>query len=310
MRKARIRPTAAGGAGVAVVAVAVAAAVGIRSRAPCPTRSASRAAPRTSWTRSEDEDEDADATREVDVAAARGPRPTPFGSVWDSQLGVATSRPSPLPPPVGDDEEDFDEPEIPEYLIAEQRRGQANRGGNRPGQGGRGGGRGGARGGYNAAVERERYGRGGGGGINRYPDVGDRGNRGGSGGGSGGGGGRQQSGYGRGDRGPRQERPERAPVQRSSSSEPWSEVPEELEAMLRAQLAQSPKAASRPSAGAAPVREESQAAETAEVDATAPKRRTRKTADDRVELHRRRPRGRGSRTEAQGDDPSEDGVDG
>jgi uncharacterized LabA/DUF88 family protein len=197
-------------------------------------------------------DEDFEDEEEPEVAApTRGPRPTtPFGSVWDSQLGVASSRPTPLPP-ISDEDEDLDEPEIPEYLIAEQRRGQGGRGqgggqGGGRGQGGRGG-RGPARSSYGAAIDRERYGRGGGGGINRYPDVGDRGatpSR-------GGGGGRpQQPQYGRGDRGPRHDRPDRdrqAPA-RTSSSEPWSEVPEELEAMLRAQLAQSPKAAPRPAA--------------------------------------------------------------
>ena len=103
-------------------------------------------------------------------AAPRGPRPTPFGSVWDSQIGTPSSTPAGLSP-LGDDD-DLDEPEIPEYLIAEQRRGQQGRGGGRPGRGG------GARGegaGYAAAIDRERYGRGGGsGGINRYPDVSER----------------------------------------------------------------------------------------------------------------------------------------
>jgi uncharacterized LabA/DUF88 family protein len=91
--------------------------------------------------------------------APRGPRTTPFGSVWDSQLGT-TAAPSNLGPIAADDE-DFDEPEIPEYLIAEQRRGAAARGG-RGGQGGRG-----ARGGrsaYQSAMDRERFGGRGGGG--------------------------------------------------------------------------------------------------------------------------------------------------
>ena len=42
--------------------------------------------------------------------APRGPRPTPFGSVWDSQLGT-TARPRRESRPVADDE-DFDEPEF------------------------------------------------------------------------------------------------------------------------------------------------------------------------------------------------------
>jgi len=156
--------------------------------------------------------------------APRGPRPTPFGSVWDSQLGVpAMAAPSGRAPIVED--EDFDEPEIPEYLIAERR----NRGGQGPGQlqrGGRGGPRGG-RSAYAAAMDRERYGRGGGGGgINRYPDVSAR------------------------ERQPEPRREERfvrpsgggaAPAgRRSGGDEPWSEVPPELEAMLRAQLGNRP----------------------------------------------------------------------
>ncbi len=123
----------------------------------------------------EDEDE---AELDVVAAAPKSPRPTPFGSVWDSQLGTPTPRSSETFAPIVDDE-DFDEPEIPEYLIAEQRRGSAQR----SGAGGGGGGRGGPRGGraaYQSAVSRERYGRGGGGGgggINRYPDVSGRTNR-------------------------------------------------------------------------------------------------------------------------------------
>ena len=108
-----------------------------------------------------DEDED------QPLEAPRPPRSTPFGSVWDSQLGT-TAAPSSNLAPIADDE-DFDEPEIPEYLIAEQRRGAR---GARP-QGGRGGPRGG-RSAYQSAMERERYGRGRSGGINRYPDVSGR----------------------------------------------------------------------------------------------------------------------------------------
>jgi uncharacterized LabA/DUF88 family protein len=166
-----------------------------------------------------DEDEDVPPAR-------RAPRSTPFGSVWDSQLGTpaapAAASLAPLP-----DDEDFDEPEIPEYLIAEQRRG-----GNR---GGRGGPRGG-RSAYQSAMERERYGRGGGGGgINRYPDVSARTRppepR------------RDDRAYGRGDRTP-------PPPSPRTSNEPWSDVPPELEAMLRAQVAQKP--APRPSPAPAP----------------------------------------------------------
>ena len=93
----------------------------------------------------EDDDED----QEEDVAPApQRPRTTPFGSVWDSQIGTPTSAPASLGP-VSDDE-DFDEPEIPEYLIAEQRRGRQVQGQGGPGARGGGGGgqgRGGPRGG-------------------------------------------------------------------------------------------------------------------------------------------------------------------
>ena len=167
----------------------------------------------------------------------RAPRATPFGSVWDSQLGSAPAPARGSVAPIGDDE-DFDEPEIPEYLIAEQRRG-ASRGG--------GGGARGGRSAYQSAMDRERYGRGAGGGggggggggsrggggggrgINRYPDVSGR---------------PRPAGPERGDRS--YGRPERdvAPPPRSSG-EPWSDVPPELEALLRAQVAQKPVAGTR-----------------------------------------------------------------
>ena len=186
-----------------------------------------------------DFDDDIDDADEEPVAP-RGPRTTPFGSVWDSQLGTSAAPAAANLSPLSDDDEDFDEPEIPEYLIAEQRRGA------RPGgaRGGQGGGRGGPRGGraaYQSAVERERYGRGGGGGgINRYPDVSGR---------TGGGGNvapnrppRDDRGYGR-----RDERPREATPRPSSSNEPWSEVPPELEAVLRAQVGQKASPVTEPS---------------------------------------------------------------
>ena len=157
------------------------------------------------------------------VPARRAPRPTPFGSVWDSQIGTPTGPVPASRPPIAE-AEDFDEPEIPEYLIAEQQRG-ANRNAGRGARGGRSA--------YQSAMDRERYGRGsgGGGGINRYPDVSARtspvGPR------------RDDRAYGRSDR------PAVVPPPRSSS-EPWSEVPPELEAMLRAQVAQKPVSAPTP----------------------------------------------------------------
>jgi hypothetical protein len=173
--------------------------------------------------------DDADLEEDVVVARTpRGPQTTPFGSVWDSQLGTPVAASAAARGPVLDDE-DFDEPEIPEYLIAEQRQG-GNRGGSGGGRGARGG-----RSAYQSAMERERYGRGGGGGasggINRYPDVSAR---------------PRSSAPPRDDRGRgRSERPAGAPPPPRSSNEPWSDVPPELEAMLRAQVAQKP-APSRP----------------------------------------------------------------
>jgi uncharacterized LabA/DUF88 family protein len=161
------------------------------------------------------EDEEA----EEPIQAPR-PRATPFGSVWDSQLGTPVA-PTARLGPIADDEEDFDEPEIPEYLIAEQRQGARGRGARGPARGGPRGGRSA----YQTAIARERYGRGGGGGINRYPDV---------------------SGRAAPTRGPREERPYGRPDSRPreaaprSSAEPWSEVPPELEAVLRAQVGQRP----------------------------------------------------------------------
>ena len=219
-----------------------------------------------------DEEEDEE---DIQPAAPRGPRPTPFGSFWDAQLGtpVAPTASSLTPLP---DDEDFDEPEIPEYLIAEQRRGQT---GGRSPQGGRGGPRGG-RSAYQSAMERERYGRGGGGGINRYPDVSAR----------------TGQAPGPAPRAERPFRPERTDRPREdrprvtaprSSSEPWSDVPPELEAMLRAQVAQKPvvrrpirAAADQGGDGAANARvdvETTQTGETGETPAAAPKRRSTRT---------------------------------
>jgi len=177
-----------------------------------------------------EDDEDHEELEDI-VAAPRNPKATPFGSVWDSQLGTAApAASSGTFKPIADDE-DFDEPEIPEYLIAEQRRGTANRGSG-------GGGARGGRAAYQSAIARERYGRGGGGGINRYPDVSGRTPAAGS---------RQDRSY---DRGPRPSGGSgggagaSAPAPRRGNDE-WSEVPPELEAQLMAQIASKP-VASRP----------------------------------------------------------------
>ncbi|MFI5225066.1 MAG: NYN domain-containing protein [Candidatus Limnocylindrales bacterium] len=173
-----------------------------------------------------------DADQDDIPATPRAPKAAAFGSVWDSQIGVPASPGSLRSIPSS--EEFDDEPAIPEYLIAE-RRGNG-RSPNRSG-GARGG-----RSGYSAAVDRERYGRGGSsGGINRYPDVSgrtggtgprddrsDRGPRDGA--------RRDDRGFGRGNRPERNDRTGSAP----RPGEQWSEVPPELEAMLRAQMASGP----------------------------------------------------------------------
>jgi uncharacterized LabA/DUF88 family protein len=221
----------------------------VAAEAPAPARGRGSRGGRTSSGEFATPFDDLDA-----LSAPRAPRSTPFGSVWDTQLG-APVRPAASGPAPVTDEEDLEEPEIPEYLLAERR--QANRGGaNR----GRGGGRNSA---YAAAIERERYGGGrgtsGGSGINRYGETRGAPSQG-RGGGGGGGGNRSGQG-GRG--GSRNERPaeryDRAPRQASpsGSAEPWSEVPPELEELLRAQMAKS-----RPAAPAASERVAEAPAET------------------------------------------------
>ncbi|MEO6351191.1 MAG: NYN domain-containing protein [Candidatus Limnocylindrales bacterium] len=185
-----------------------------------------------------------------------------FGSVWDSQIGVPSSMTgtsgagaSATPSMGGDvDEngEDLDEPEIPEYLLAERRqRGQ------RPGTANRGGGGRmvrGNRSAYQAALDRERFGSG-----TRQPS-GFGANSGGGSSGFGANSGssnlgvnsgssrpdRSQGGRDRGRGGrPQQGRPmERQPrfdarpmSSEPRSSEPWSEVPPDIEEMLRAEIA-------------------------------------------------------------------------
>jgi uncharacterized LabA/DUF88 family protein len=209
-----------------------------------------------------DEDEDEDDLPD----APRPPRSAAFGSVWDSQIGMDRA------PAAGllIDVDDEDEPAIPEYLIAEQRRGNRppSRDGRRPGGGAPN--RGGRSGGYAAAVDRERYGRGGSsGGINRYPDPPAR---------------RPEERPRNDDRAPaapRQDRPR-------SGDEPWSEVPPELEAMLRAQIAAKParpsdnRGSGRASAGARAPVEASAAATAVESAPSAPAPAKRRTASPKV----------------------------
>ena len=218
-------------------------------REAAPAAAAGAPAPAPSTGRGRDRDRELPTPfDDLDEPAPRRQPATPFGSVWDRQVGVPAARPAsadlePLP------DEDFDEPAIPEYLIAERR-------GNRPG-GQRGGGGGGQRGGrgrggaYAAAIDRERYGRGGGSSFNRYPEPAR--------GGTGGGGANRDRAYGGGGGGGRDRDRDRAPQARPSggsrgSSDPWSEVPPELEELVRAQMARSkPSGDARPVSDAAPV---------------------------------------------------------
>ena len=155
-----------------------------------------------------------------------------FGSVWDSQIGIAASRGA----PIVDDDEDLEEPAVPEYLLAERRQRDGGRGGNRGGRG-----RGGA---YAAALDRERFGGGRGSTPSRYGEPPPR----------------REGAYGRpggerdrdrGDRQPdrQQFRQPQRPAPRPSGDEPWSEVPPEIEAMLRAQIGSRP-APAQPAAAA------------------------------------------------------------
>jgi uncharacterized LabA/DUF88 family protein len=181
------------------------------------------------------EDRVPEEDEEVGYEPPRLPQASTFGSVWDSQLGVA---PTPAVP-TGEvvDEPYEDEPEIPEYLLAERRqRGQRGA----PPRGGRG--RSAA---YQSAVERERFGRSGAGPGRPGPGPGRTG--GGPGRGPGSFAGPRREPGRRDDRGRGRGRPpQRAPVDRFLTSpapggDPWSEVPPELEEMLRAQLGTRPR---------------------------------------------------------------------
>jgi uncharacterized LabA/DUF88 family protein len=145
-------------------------------------------------------------------------RPNQFGSVWDSQIGMA-GRPARLAP-ISAEEDDYAEPEIPEYLLAERRRGGGRGQGGGGGRGGRG-----ARSAYSSAVDRERYGRAA---APRYSEP-PRPSQ-------------SQPPRRRDDRPARQPQPQQQhrggglPRSGRDSAEPWSEVPPELEELLRAQL--------------------------------------------------------------------------
>ncbi len=181
------------------------------------------------------------------------PQHSGFGSVWDSQIGVpaetATSRPAQTT--ASPDGEEFDdEPEVPEYLLSEKR--QGGRGGrdSRSGRSGRN--RGGSPGGYRSAIDRERYGSGSGSSFSR-----GSGNRGG--------------------RGPSMGTPRASarsmdPIEQTPGGDPWSEVPPEVQALLKAELARREAGAAKPKPSA-PAEASTQATETA----AAPKKPTRRT---------------------------------
>ena len=239
-------------AAAAAVVAGVAAAAGARK-----ARTARRPGGQDARTRESRRKPERRSPRHRGPGASRSPRAAtwsrrtrscrPPGVLREPPRSVRSGTPSsgtPTAPaaslaPIVDDDEDFDEPEIPEYLIAEQRRG-ANRGGGRGARGGRSA--------YQSAMERERFGRGGapagggggggqrspGRGINRYPDVSARPRPAGP--------AREERGYGR------QERSSVPPPPRGSS-EPWSDVPPELEALLRAQVAQKPGPRPAPARG-------------------------------------------------------------
>jgi uncharacterized LabA/DUF88 family protein len=174
---------------------------------------------------------------EGEVSAPHPVRPNQFGSVWDSQIGMAGRPPrTERAAPVSSDEDDFAEPEIPEYLLAERRRGGNAARGGRSGGGSRG-----VRSAYASAVERERYGRSSSSpsssSASRYPEPA-----------------RQSQPQAQRRRDERPARQSGPMPQRGGgsprgggrdSSEPWSEVPPELEELLRAQLSTK---LSRPSA--------------------------------------------------------------
>ncbi len=239
-----------------------------RDRAPdrerAPERTSADRAPAERASAGPDEDEDSEAL----APPSRRPAASTFGSVWDSQIGIPAAVSSGSRPLAqAEDEEDFDEPPIPEYLIAERRQRDAGRG-RGPVRGGRGGA-------YAAAMDRERFGGGRGSQISRFAEPAPRHDP-------------EPNRNDRPDRGNFRQAPRPgprpAPQPARSGDEPWSEVPPEIEAMLRAQMggqaSRPPRRDERPAA--APSTEASSASETAagpeaapaSEQAAAPRRRT------------------------------------
>jgi uncharacterized LabA/DUF88 family protein len=167
-----------------------------------------------------------------------------FGSVWDSQIGVPSSGSPAVDSLTGEvpTDDDLDEPEVPEYLLAERRQRGARPGGGTGARPARG------RSSYQAALDRERFGSRGAqqptfGGTGTGTGTRSTGTRSTGGGRDRGRGSRPTAqGSGRPTRAPRMDDRPRYDEARSSA-EPWSEVPPELEEMLRAELARKAPAA-------------------------------------------------------------------
>ncbi len=211
-----------------------------------------------------DDRDEADDERPEPMPAPAKRAAVAFGSVWDSQIGMPTSSAGAPPPSAPlSDEDDLDEPPIPEYLIAErrQRDGGRNQGGGRQGTGR------GARGSYAAAMDRERFGGGRGAGVNRFAEPAPRGGRSDD---------RPRVEHPRGDRPAPRQAPRQA-ARPTSGDEPWSEVPPEIEAMLRAQLSGRAARPIRP-AGDAPALPSSLPAEAAAPSKPARARRAGRAA--------------------------------
>jgi hypothetical protein len=234
------------------------------------------------------------APEEGEVADSPAARPNQFGSVWDSQIGMDT-RPARLTP-ISGDEDDYAEPEIPEYLLAERRRG-----GGRGGRGQGGGGRG-VRSAYASAVERERYGRSA---TPRYSEpVRQPQQR------------RRDERPARGPQ-PQQRRGGGMPGGGRDSAEPWSEVPPEIEEILRAQLSTKlakPAGGDAPSAAEAPAGEagaaEAPAGEAKVRPATRGRRKPADAGDGESPAEKARPATRGRRKPAEASGEVGEGAEG
>ena len=162
----------------------------------------------------------------AELVAPLPARPT-FGSVWDSQLGMPTAASAATASASADDlEEDLEEPAIPEYLLAERSRRGAGRGRQPRVRGGRAST-------YQQALDRERYGRST---MNAPAAPAPRRDRGPA---------VRVVRPGGGDRVDRdrvdrdRQRPPRdtvGPSRPPGGGDPWSEVPPEIEELLRAEM--------------------------------------------------------------------------